>query len=78
MCPFGMELALTGLLMKRDPPLPAVSFIAGRFSFRATGRGSCIARRALSKLKGLSLSSEPEKKIAEGSDNFKSNGCNKD
>jgi hypothetical protein len=70
MCPFGMELALTGLLMKRDPPLPAVSFIAGRFSFRATGRGSCIARRALSKLKGLSLSSEPRRIIAEGNVGF--------
>ena len=29
--------------MKEDPLLPAVSFIAGRFSFRATGRGSCCA-----------------------------------
>jgi hypothetical protein len=54
--------------MKRDPLLPAVSFIAGRYSLRATERGSYIARRALSMLKGLSLSSLPREKIAEGSD----------
>jgi hypothetical protein len=35
---------------------------------RATERGSNIARRALSMLKGLSLSSLPRGNIAEGSD----------
>jgi hypothetical protein len=45
-----------------------VSFIAGRYSLRATERGSNIARRALSMLKGLSLSSLPVRNIAEGSD----------
>ena len=44
-----------GSYIRRDPLLPAVSFIADRFSFRATGRGSSIARRAISKLKGLTL-----------------------
>ena len=46
-----------GSYIRRDPLLPAVSFIAGRSSFRATGRGSSIARRALIKLKGLTISS---------------------
>jgi hypothetical protein len=50
------------------PALPAVSFIAGRSSLRATERGSYIARRALSMLKGLSLSSLPKEKIAGKSD----------
>ena len=53
---------------EKDPLLPTVSFIAGRYSLRATERGSYIARRALSMLKGLSLSSLPREKIAEGSD----------
>jgi hypothetical protein len=51
-----------------DPPIPEVSFIAGRFSFRATERGSRIAQRALSKLKGLSLSSYPKRNMAKRSD----------
>ena len=40
-----------------------------RFSFRVTERGSCIARRGLSKLEGLSLSSKTTKIIAVLADN---------
>jgi hypothetical protein len=59
--------SLLDLLLKK-PALLAVSFIASRSSFRTTVRGK--RGLVLSKLKGLSLSSGPSRKISQGSDDF--------